>query len=170
MSDGDRTDNVSIANSDNSKIVDIITDVNDKERLAVQAIIEGGSFQLSPFTPVFDFSVAGISLNTSTDTSLLLITDEGKIDFIAIASSSANFEAVIKIDGTEVLRIKMSELGSDIGLSNATNVPLWVETANKNFRYSPDEGVDFTTSFEILAKALTGTPTVNWLVNHRVIG
>ena len=74
---------------------------------------------------------------------------------------------VIEIDGVEVLRIEMGELGSDIGLANATNVPLWVETANKNFRFSPKQGVDFTDSFEVLAKALTGTPSVTWLVNYR---
>ncbi len=62
----------------------------------------------------------------------------------------------------------MADLGSGIGLGNATNVPLWAETANKNFRYSPKQGGDFTDSFEVLAKATTTpTGTVNWLVNYR---
>lgn len=158
--------------TDSTKKVTTTTDPIDssKERLDID-LGDTFSFQLQPFTPIFDFDVSGISLNTSTDTSLKLITTTtGKIDFIAIAGSNATFEVVLKIDGVEVLRIKMSELGSDIGLANATNVILWVETANKNFRYSPKQGVDFTTGFEVLAKAVTGTPTVNWLVNHREAG
>lgn len=138
-------------------------------RLAVDANITGGNFQLQPFTPLFDYSVADTATNTSTDTSLLSESGHrGKLDFIAVAGSNSSYEVVIKIDGSEILRINMSDLGSDIGLANATNVPLWVETANKNFRFSPDEGVDFTTSFELLVKATASpTPTVNWLVNHR---
>jgi hypothetical protein len=94
----------------------------------------------------------------------------GKIDFIAIAGSSSNYEVAIKVDGSEILRINMGNLGSDIGLANATNVPIWAETANKNFRYSPKQGVDFTDSYQVLAKATTGTPTVNWLINDRQQG
>lgn len=140
-------------------------------RLSVSAKLDESSltFQLNPFTPIFDFDATStVTLNTSTDTSLKLINDIGKIDFIALAGSSANYEVVLKIDGTEILRINMGELGSDIGLANATNVPLWAETANKNFRYSPKQGVDFTSSFELLAKATSATPTVNWLVSYRI--
>jgi hypothetical protein len=163
----DPTLNVALWNDAENKTATFTTD-GAKERLDVAASIEGGSFQLQPFTPNFDFSVAGTSLNTSTDTSLFLETGHaGKIDFISIAGSLSTWEVVIKVDAVEILRITMAELGSSLGLSNATNVPLWVETANKNFRFSPDEGVDFTDSFEVLAKATTGSPTVNWLVNHR---
>jgi hypothetical protein len=163
----DLTQNVNIWNDDKSKSVTVTTD-GAKERLDVAASIEGGSFQLQPFIPLFDFSVADIALNTSTDTSLFSESGHaGKIDFISIAGSISTWEVVIKVDTVEILRIPMSQLGSDLGLSNATNVPLWVETANKNFRFSPDEGVDFTDNFEVLAKAITGSPTVNWLVNHR---
>ena len=154
---------------DPTEKVSVITDLSDSDikRLAVD-LGQEFSFQLQAFPPKFDFDIAGVTLNTSTDTSLKLVSSTtGKIDFVAIASGTSNYEVVIKIDGVEVLRIKMSELGSDIGLANATNVPLWVETANKNFRFSPKQGVDFTDSFEILAKALTGTPSVTWLVNYR---
>lgn len=137
-------------------------------RLAVDAAITDGNFQLVPFTPEFHYSVAGTALNTSTDTSLYSETDVGKIDFVSIGGSNSNFEVVIKVDGVELLRIPMDDLGT-LGLSNATNVPIWAETANKNFRYSPKQGVDFTTSYEILAKATSNpTPTVNWLINDRL--
>ena len=152
---------------ENHKFVTVTTD-GSKERLDVSLGSEL-SFQLQAFTPVFDFSVAGIATNASTDTSLHSESGHaGKIDFIAVVGSNSNFEIILKIDTVEILRIPMSNLGSDLGLSNATNVPLWVETANKNFRYSPDEGVDFTTGFELLVKATsTPLPTINWLVNHR---
>ena len=164
----DPTENVTLYDENGNAVELILT--GGIYRLAVDADITGGNFQLTPFTPVFDFSVADTALNTSTDTSLLLVTDVGKIDFIEIAGNSSNYEFILKIDGNEKIRITMGQLGSDLGLSNATNVPIWVETANKNFRYSPKQGVDFTTSFEVLAKATTGTPTVNWLVNHRTQG
>ena len=153
--------------SDSTKKVTTTTD-GAKELLDV-SLGEDLSFQLQAFTPVFNFSVSSTALNTSTDTSLLSITAKGKVDFVSIAGSNANFEFVFKLDGSEILRIKMSEVGSDLGLANATNIPMWAETANKNFRFRPFEGVDFTTSFQVLCKATgTPTPTVNFLINHRI--
>ena len=171
MADDDNvTDNVTLWDNDGDREVSIITDGSD-ERLAVDSLITGGNFQLQPFTPVFDYDTSGTALNTSTDTSLKLVSSTiGKIDFIAIVGQLSTYEVVIKVDGSEVLRITMADLGAGIGLANATNVPLWVETANKNFRYSPKQGVDFTDSFELLAKSTTGTPNVSWLVNYREQG
>ncbi len=169
MADNPITDDANVVLYDDlgNKVDVILTD--SVYRLAVDALLTGGNFQLVPFTPAFDFSVASTALNTSTDTTLLTITDTGKIDFVAVVGSNSNFEIVLVIDTIEVIRITMSELGASLGLSNATNVPLWVETANKNFRYSPKQGVDFTSSFVLKAKATTTpTPTVNWLVNHRL--
>ena len=159
-------DNNVVLYDDLGNKVDVILD-GSVYRLAVDASITGGNFQLVPFTPEFHFSVAGIALNTSTDTTLYTETDIGKIDFVCIAGSNSNFEVAIKVDGVEILRISMADLGT-LGLSNATNVPIWAETANKNFRFSPKQGVDFTTSYEVLAKATTTpVPTVNWLINDR---
>jgi len=167
MADGDITENITLWSNDKGKEVDVITD-GSIERLAVDSNITGGNFQLQPFTPKSDFSVANIALNTSTDTSLISVTATGKVAFIAIAGSNASFEIAIKIDGVETSRITMAELGSGLGLSNATNVPIWVETANKNFRFHPTEAVDFTSSFEVISKATgTPTPTVNWVVMWR---
>ena len=168
MADGDITENITLWSNDKGKEVTVITDGSD-ERLAVDALLTGGNFQLQPFTPKSDISVANIALNVSTDTSLKLVTSTtGKVAFIAIAGSNASFEIAIKIDGVETSRITMAELGSGLGLSNATNVPIWVETANKNFRFHPTEAVDFTSSFEVISKATgTPTPTVNWVVMWR---
>ena len=84
------------------------------------------------------------------------VTGTGTLDFVAISGSTSSFQIAIEVDGTERIRITMAEL-SQIGLSNATNVPFWAETANKNFRYSPNKAVGYTTGFRILAKA-TGAP------------
>ena len=94
----DLTHNINIANDDNTKLVTVSTD-GSKERLDVDASITGGNFQLVPFTPEFHYSVAGTLLNTSTDTTLYTETDIGKIDFVCIAGSNANFEVAIKVDG-----------------------------------------------------------------------
>lgn len=168
MSDSlDITPNVTLYD-DAGNPVDVILD-GSVYRLAVDSNITGGNFQLQPFVPLFDYSVASTATSTGSDTSLHSESGHrGKLDFIAIAGSNSSYEVVIKIDTIEILRIDMGDLGSDLGLANATNVPLWVETANKNFRFSPDEGVDFTNSFELLVKATASpTPTVNWLINHR---
>jgi hypothetical protein len=137
-------------------------------RLATDTVLTGGNFQLQPFVPEFHYSVAGTALNTSTETVLFTESSVGKIDFISIAGSNSNYEVILEVDTVEVLRITMADLGSGLGLANATNVPIWVETANKNFRYSPKQGVDFTSQFTLSAIA-TANPagTVNWLINDR---
>jgi hypothetical protein len=164
----DLTHNTTLYNEVGNKVA-VIAD-GGIWRLGVDALLTGGNFQLQPFLPEFHYSVAGTLLNTSTDTVLYTESDVGKIDFVCVAGSNSNFEVAIDVDGTEVLRIAMGDLAT-LGLSNATNVPIWAETANKNFRYSPKQGVDFTTSFTLSAKA-TGAPapTVNWLINDRKEG
>ena len=113
-----------------------------------------------------DYDAAGDTLNTSTDTVLFSFSGaSGVLDFVACVGSNSSYEIAIEIDGTERLRISMSDLGS-LGLSNATNVDVWAETANKNFRFRPTQ-VGFTTGFRILAKAKIGTPTVKHLALYR---
>lgn len=153
---------------DGTLVTDVVDDAGVK-RLAVDSNVEGG-VSLQRFLGEVTFDISGIALNISTDTSLISQSGNGQLDFICIAGSNSSYEVILKIDGVEKFRIDMDDLGSDLGLSNATNVPVWVETANKNFRFHPTVPMDFTTSFEILAKA-TGTPTpdVNWLVTWRLL-
>lgn len=114
-----------------------------------------------------DYDTTGDALNTSTDTELFSYTGDGVLDFISVAGSNPSYEIAIEIDGTERIRISMADLGSTLGLSNATNVDMWVETANKNFRYRPSE-VGFTTGFKVYAKATsTPSPTVYHLIFYR---
>jgi len=113
------------------------------------------------------FDAIGLTLNTTTDDILFSVTGTGTLDFVAITGSNANFEITIEVDGVERIRISMAELAS-IGLGNATNVPFWAETANKNFRYSPNIPVGYTTGFRIMAIS-TGTPlaTVKHMTLYR---
>lgn len=146
-----------------------VTIVNDDGvyRLSVDANVTGG-IRISKFIPKNEADVSGITLSTSVDTELVAVTGAGKIDFIAIAGTNSNFEVAVEVDGNEVQRLSMTEIGSDLGLANGTNVPFWVETANKNFRFHPNEGVDFATSFKVIVKATTTPlPDVNFIVSYR---
>lgn len=156
-----------LTSPDGTRDVSVITD-GSIERLAVNANITGG-VTIKAFTTKFDSEVdTPVVLNTSTDTLLFEVTDtKGKLDFIAINSAtSSNFEIILVIDGVEEARIPMSGLNT-LGLTTPNNVPMWADTANKNFRYHPSEGDDFLTGFAIKARATTGTPSVFWGVKHR---
>lgn len=166
MSDiNDPTLNVNIANDGNTKLVTVITD-GSVERLAVDANVTGGVI-LQRFTPKFSYSTANTALNTSTNVTLINISDDAQLDFIAITGSLATYEVAIVIDTVEVLRINMNDLGATLALANATNVPIWADTANKNFRFSPRTPIDFISNITVKAKATAGSPTVNWLINYR---
>lgn len=164
MADDDRTDNVSIANSENTQIVTITTD-GAKERLDT-SLGEEFEFQLRAWAPVTDFDATGVPLNTSTWTTLLTVTAEGKLDFIACVGGSSSYRVRLTVDGNECYDLAMADLNA-IGLSNATNVPLWAETANKNFRYNPNSPVDFKTTLLIEAKATVATPNLKHLITYR---
>ena len=164
MADDDRTDNISIADSENTQIVTITTD-GAKERLDV-TLGESAEFQLRAWAPVTDFDATGINLNTSTWDTLLSVTSEGKLDFIACVGGSSSYRIRVTADGNEVFDLAMSDLNA-IGLSNATNVPLWAETANKNFRYRPSAPVDFNTTLLVEAMAITATPLLQHLITYR---
>jgi hypothetical protein len=45
---------------------------------------------------------------------------------------------------------------------------MWAETADKNFRYRAAEGVDFTTGFTVEAQLVSGTPSIAWMIHHRI--
>jgi len=168
--DNNVTDNASIWDEPGDRAVTITTD-GAKERLDCNMdgseIIISDSESATKYQMKTDFDAVGDLLNVTTDTVLHSVTGTGTLDFVAVTGSNANFEITIEVDGTERIRITMGELAA-IGLSNATNVPFWAETANKNFRYSPNIPVGYTTSFRILAKASgTPLPTVKHLTLYR---
>ena len=137
-------------------------------RLQVEAQLTADtSFQLQAFNPKSDFDSTGISLNTSTwDTLLEITTTRGKLDFIAMSGASSQYEVRITVDSVVFVTIGMPDL-SAIGLSNATNVEMWAETADKNFRYSPNDPVDFVDNLKIEVRALTATPNLKHLILYR---
>jgi hypothetical protein len=171
MSDlNDLTQNVSIHNDVTDADVTTTT-IGAKTRLDCNMdgseIIISDSESATKYQLQTDFDAVGDLLNQSTDNVLYSTTGTGTLDFVAVTGSNANFEVTIEIDGTERIRITMAEIGS-IGLSNATNVPMWAETALKNFRYSPNLPVGYTTGFRVLAKSVSAqNPTVTHLTMYR---
>lgn len=146
-------------------------DVTSSNRLKVEAQLSAGGdnpiFVLQPFTPFVEINSTGVTLNTSTWNTILDITDTGgKLDFIGIAGSLSTYEIRVTVDSVVIFTISMSDL-SAIGLSNATNVEMWVEVADKNFRYHPNAPVDFTSNLKIEIRATTGTPTAKYLIHYR---
>ena len=124
------------------------------------------TFQLQAFSPVTVYNSTGVSLNSTTWTTLLTQTETGKLDFIACSAGTSNYRVRLTVDGVEAFDVAMSDLNA-IGLSNATNVPMWAETALKNFRYYPNQPVDYTTDVLVEAMATTGTATLYYLITHR---
>jgi len=167
----DLTQNISIHNDATDVAVTTTTD-GAKERLDCNIdgsqVIVSDSESATKYQLRTDFDAVGDLLNQATDNVLYAVTGEtGTLDFVAITGSNSNFEVTIEIDGTERFRITMAEVGA-IGLSNATNVPLWAETALKNFRYSPNLPVGYTQGFRILAKSVSAqNPTVTHLTMYR---
>lgn len=167
----DLTQNVNIWDDGKSKSVTVTTD-GAKERLDCNMdgseVVISDSESATKYQLNSDYDATGDALNTSTDTVLHTVTGQsGTLDFVAVTGNNSNFEVVIEVDSIERIRISMASLAS-IGLSNATNVPIWAEVANKNFRYSPLLPIGYTTGFRILAKATgTPTPTVKHLTMYR---
>ena len=159
------TENVTLWDKEGAKAPTVSTD-GAKERLDV-SLGEENTFQLRAWVPVTTFDATGVSLNTSTWTTLLSIpADEGKLDFIACVGSSSAYRIRLTVDGAECYDISMADLAS-LGLSNAVNVPFWAETANKYFRYNPNTPVDFQNSLLIEAMAVTATPLLKYLITYR---
>ena len=151
-----------ITNADNSKTATITTD-GAKERLDVNT---PGDANPTLYQLNLDYDAIGDTVGT-TDVSLFLFEGQGLIDFVGLTSGSSNYEAIIKVDGVERLRISMGDLGSSLALSNSGDVPIWADTANKNFRFNPNSGMGFSTSFEILARSTTGTQTIKHITIYR---
>jgi len=168
---GDSTDetiDVAIWNEARTKTVTTTTD-GATERLDVDATIVGGSFQLQEFVPVVVIDPTGVSLSTGAWNTLLNVTStQGKLDFIGCAGGSSNYRVRVTMDSLLIFNVSMADLNS-IGLSNDVNVPMRAETALKNFRYRPLEGVDFTTSILIEAQATSATPTLTSLISYRKV-
>ena len=161
----DLTQNVNIWDDAKTKAVSVITD-GLVERLAVDATISADESP-TKYQIRQDFDTGGTAAPNGVDTSLFLFSGTGLLDFVGISGSTASYTAIIKIDGVEQVRISMSDLGS-LGLSNATNLPSWADTANKNYRFRPYIGSGFGTSFEVLAEGDgPPEPSVNWICIYR---
>ena len=163
----DLTQNVTLFDNAKAKNVTVITD-GANERLAVDADISGGNFQLQPMEPVVVVDTTGVTTNASTWDTIVNFTGEGRLDFVALSSTLSSYRVRVTIDAVEIFDLAMSDLNA-LGLSNATNVPLWAETADKNFRYHPTDSGDFITSLKIEVMSVTATPVVKSLISYRKV-
>ncbi len=165
------TANVTIFGGDNPALAKAITSttVDTKERLDVDVT---GSVSIdydeSPtrYQLKTNYNATGTSVASSPDTTLYTYTGAGVIDLVAVnCLTSANWGIDIYIDGTSRLRITMSQVGSDLGLTNGA-FDIVAETANKQFRWHPSQ-IGFTTNFTVKAYATGSTVTLNHLVMFR---
>jgi len=160
--------NTALCDSTQQKNVTVTTD-GAKELLDVLAVIDPESaFNLQAFNPLSDYDTTGVVTNVTTwDTIFEVTSTRGKLEFVACVAGTSNYEVRITIDTVEFITISMADL-STLGLSNATNVEMWVETAGKNFRYSPKEPVDFKLSCKVEVRATSATPTVQHIILYKV--
>jgi len=113
-----------------------------------------------------NYNATGTSVASSPDTTLFTYSGAGVIDLVAVnCLTSSNWGVDILIDGTSRLRITMSDLGSNLGLTNSA-FDVVAETANKQFRWKPAQ-IGFTTSFTVKAYATGATVTLNHLILFR---
>jgi hypothetical protein len=161
----DQVQNIALCDSAQTKNVTVITD-GSIERLAVDADITGGNFDLQPFTPKVGFDAAGAAITTAWTTILNVTGKEGKLDQIACVVNSSNYQVRVTIDSVVIFTITMANL-SALGLSNGTNIEMWVETADKNFRYHPNVPVDFTTNLKVEVSMTAGSGTLYYITHHR---
>jgi hypothetical protein len=166
----DKTDDVAIWNEGRTKAATITT-VSAKE--ALDTYIAGGTLTISSddsptkYQLKTDFDATGDLVTSAADVTLHTFTGAGVIDFIATSCGSSGYAIALVVDGVERYRMTMDQLGSDLGLTASGGTHIWVETANKNFRYDPTEGIGFKTSFAILAKATGANVTVKHLTMFR---
>ena len=140
---------------------------NEEERLLVHS--EGDIYEAPDrYQLESQYDADGVQTLYGTDTSLVYHEGKGRLDFIAITGSNSNYLVDILVNGTSRLRITMSDLASEIGLSLSGNVDIWAEVASKNFRYKPT-AVGYGTSFEIKVAATQSNqrPVLTYLVLWR---
>jgi hypothetical protein len=118
-----------------------------------------GEVSLSQSIPKWDYSATTQALTNGVDFSVFSVpaTQSGFIDFIQVVCKNSSYQIVLNIDGTEELRISMSDLGT-IGLlsSNSTNIPIYAASASKICAIYPNEPFHFSTSFEVEVQATSG--------------
>jgi hypothetical protein len=170
----DLTTNVNIWDDAKSKSVTVTTD-GSKERLDVDARMSGGGSDMNNAKPKFTHSKTPISLTAGVDTSLVTITDEGYIDFISVLFSSNATEIILKVDGTEILRVDVSDI-DDTGIydlrASASNLSPAIYTRGGSHIIIDWNSMPsyFATSVQLLAKhADSGKEMTSYFIRWREV-
>jgi len=160
---------ITLASNDGNKKVTITTD-DDKERLDVNAKIDGGVAIVSDESPTkyqlkTNYNTSG-TVVTTDDTLLFQFTGQGVIDLVAVnCLTSSGWGVVLMVDYVERLRITMADLGNSLGLTNS-DFDIVTETANKQFRWNPTQ-IGFKERFSIYAYATGANVNLNHLIMFR---
>lgn len=118
------TQDISVWDETGSKAVDVITDINNYNRLCVDANVSGGTVSMDRLRPAFSYRDTVVNIPSQTvDTTLATISWVGAIDMISVKFSSARVIFVLEVDGVEKLRIDMENLsaGSIYGLGQPSS-------------------------------------------------
>jgi len=158
----DYTRNVSIFDDTANSPVST-TLVGSKRLLDVNA-----SADPTQYSPEFDYDTTGDVVTSGADATLFTFSGAGVIDMIAVTcATSSSWSIIVDIDGVEKFRISMTELGSTLGLTGATQNLIYTATANKQFRWLPRGAAGFTTSFSVKARATGADVTLYHITNYR---
>lgn len=138
-----------------------------KELLDVNATVSGDESP-TKYQLLSDIEyTTATTVTTAADVTLFTYSGVGVLTFIAVTNAtSSNYEVAVFVDGTERLRTTMTGLGSTLGLTDGST-PIWVQTANKQFRYHPTPEIGFTTSFSIKAKATVGSQDLYHMILYK---
>ena len=158
----DQTQNVNIWDDAKTKSV-TVSSVGAKNLLDVNASSDPTQYVLES-----DYDATGDVVTSAADATLFSFSGAGVIDFVAITcATSSNWEAIIIVDGDEKFRSTMTNLGSVLGLTGGNGEPIWVQTANKQFRWSPQGNAGFTSGFAIKARAIGANVTLTHITLFR---
>jgi hypothetical protein len=119
--------------------------------------------------PRLHFSDTVTAVTNSADTTLLDVTAAGRIHFIGVEFAASTGIAILIVDGTEVYRITVANLGGAGFICDGLE-PIGSKNGNKKFVDIFDQGVDFSTSFQVKARTTAASSNVTArLVKYRVV-
>lgn len=153
---------VLLTNNEHDKTVDIVTQIG-KDRLCVDAVVSAIENNADRFKPRFYISDTQITLTSQeTDTELLDLDFDGKIDSIAVNFTRDDVEFALFADSVEILRVDMEDMRHDkFYLGNwhyrhTSNFPVTIGKCGKQIIISwVNYPADILTNLTIKAKKTT---------------
>lgn len=151
--------------------------ITDQDGNLVNVTPSGGlevSVSQAAFAPRFSHSKTDQTIN-QTDTVITSVSGEGELSFIMLNFDNQLTEVYIKVDGLEIFRAILSDIGApgeynlEAG-SVGQPVPIFTESSSKQFFMDlRGAGAHFASNFEIGAKGTTANRTLQAkLIGYRL--